>query len=102
MKYVPILDKNYKPAVLELRQFQQDVLASKKANKIAICLLRNNGYVYRFDMDVYQDGVNDERNFFIVERVIKSMLWVVGGYKIYLAGSHTLYQKSKQLIKIKD
>ena len=78
MKYVPILDKNYKPAVLELRQFQQDVLASKKANKIAICLLRNNGYVYRFDMDVYQDGVNDERNFFIVERVIKSMLWVVG------------------------
>ena len=95
MKYVPILDKNYKPAVLELRQFQQDVLASKKANKIAICLLRNNGYVYRFDMDVYQDGVNDERNFFIVERVIKSMLWVVGGYKIYLAGSHTLYQKIK-------
>lgn len=93
MKYSPILDKNYKPAVLELRKFKEEVLASNHASKVAICLLRNNGYVYRFDLDVFEDGINDDRNFFIVERVIKSMLWVVGGYKIYIAGSDYLFER---------
>ena len=96
MKYSPILDKNYKPAVLELKKFKEDVLASNQATPLAICLLRNNGYVYRFDLDVYKDGYDDERNFFIVERIIKSMLWVVGGYKIYIAGSDYLYQRVKE------
>ncbi len=95
MKYIPILDKNYQPAILELRAFQKEVLASKKSMPLAICLERNNGYVYRFDLDVFQDGIADERNFFIVERIIKSMLWVVGGYKIYIAGSKTLFNKIK-------
>ncbi len=101
MKYNPILDNNYKPAVLELRKFKQDVLASKKATPLAICLERNSGYVYRFDLDVFKDGVDDERNFFIVERLIKSMLWVVGGYKIYMAGSKTLFNKIKDAYRDK-
>ena len=88
-----ILDKNYKPAILELRKFKEDVLASENPNKLIIAVERNNGYVYRKELDVFADGVDDERNVFIVERLIKSILWVVGGFKIYIAGSHYIYSQ---------
>ena len=88
-----ILDKNFKPAILELRKFNKDVLASKNPNKLIIAVERNNGYVFRKELDVFADGIDDERNVFIVERLIKSILWVVGGFKIYIAGSHYIYSQ---------
>ena len=39
--------------------------------------------------------IDDERNVFIVERLIKSILWIVGGYKIYISGSEVVYNKIK-------
>ena len=94
-----ILDKNYKPAILELRKFKEDVLASENPNKLIIAVERNNGYIYRKELDVFADGVNDERNVFIVERLIKSILWVVGGFKIYIAGSHHIYSQISSYYK---
>ena len=44
-------------------------------------------------INVFADGIDDERNTFVVERIIKSILWVVGGYKIYIAGSKYIYEK---------
>ena len=91
MKY-NFLDKGFLPAIIELRKFNEDVKKEKECNHLIIAVERNNGYVYRKELDVFVDGVNDERNIFIVERLVKSILWVVGGYKIYIAGSHTIYE----------
>lgn len=33
---------------------------------------------------MYLNGICDERNIFIVERLIKSILWIVGGLKFRL------------------
>ena len=86
------LDKGFKPAIIELRKFNEDVQASEK-NRLVIAVERNNGYVYRREFDVFKDGIDDERNVFIVERIVKSILWIVGGYKIYIAGSHYIYEQ---------
>ena len=91
MKY-NFLDKGFLPAIIELRKFNEDVKKEKESNHLIIAVERNNGYVYRKELDVFVDGVNDERNIFIAERLVKSILWVVGGYKIYIAGSHTIYE----------
>lgn len=91
MKY-NFLDKGFLPAIIELRKFNEDVKKEKECNHLIIAVERNNGYVYRKELDVFVDGVNDERNIFIAERLVKSILWVVGGYKIYIAGSHTIYE----------
>ncbi len=91
----PILDQEFKPAIVELRQFFKDVKESYKKQHIVIAVERNNGYIYRKEFDIFQDGVDDERNTFIVERLIKSILWVVGGYKIYIAGSKTVFNNIK-------
>lgn len=93
MKNIPLLEPEFKPAIIELNKFKDDVKKYGKANHLTICVERNAGYIYRFDLDVFPDGVDDERNFFIVERIIKSILWVVGGFKIYLSGSDIIYNK---------
>ena len=90
-----MLDKDFKPAIVELRKFFKDVAKEDKKNHIVIAVERNNGYVYRKEFDVFVDGVDDTRNTFIVERIVKSILWIVGGYKIYIAGSHTIYENIK-------
>lgn len=88
-----VLDKEFMPAIIELRKFNDDVKKSGNSNRLIIAVERNNGYVYRKDLEVFADGIDDERNTFIVERIIKSILWVVGGYKIYIAGSKYIYDK---------
>ena len=45
-------------------------------------------------------GVNEqtlETNVAIIERLIKSILWVVGGYKIYLGGNPMVTEKLKAI-----
>ena len=90
-----ILDKGFKPAIVELRNFFNDVAKAEEKSHLVIAVERNNGYVYRKEFDIFADGIDDERNTFIVERIVKSILWVVGGYKIYIAGSHTVYENIK-------
>ena len=87
-----ILDKGFKPAIIELRKFKSDVEVSGNKCHLVIAVERNNGYVYRTEFDIFAPGVDDERNNFIVERMIKSILWIVGGYRIYIAGSHEVYE----------
>ncbi len=96
---MPKIDKNFTPAIIELRKFNEDVAKEKEKQHLVIAILRNGGYVYRKEFDIFKDGVNDERNIFITERLIKSILWIVGGYKIYIAGSHTVYEKIKSYYK---
>ena len=65
MKYVPSLEKSFKPMILELRKFN-----AQATEPFAICVERQNGYRYRYDMKVFR-GDNVE-NYEMVERVIKS------------------------------
>ena len=96
MKYVPSLDKNFKPMINLLREFNEGVKNSEKEH-LTICLERNQGYNYIYELDIYKEGTgHDEENFFLVERIIKSLLWIVGGYKVYIKGSKSLYEKIKQ------
>ena len=92
----PILEPEFKPAIIELRQFFKDVEKHPDKQHLIVSIERANGYIYRKEFDILPDGVDDERNTFIVERIIKCILWVVGGFKIYIAGSHVVFNNIKQ------
>ena len=92
----PVLDKNFKPAFVELHSFFEDVKKAPKKQHLIIAVERAEGCVYRREFDIFADGIDDERNTFIVERYIKCILWVVGGFKIYIAGSHVVYENIKE------
>ena len=92
----PILEPDFKPAIIELRGFNKDVAKYSNKQHLIVAVERANGYIYRKEFDILPDGVDDERNTFIVERIIKCILWVVGGFKIYIAGSHVVYNNIKK------
>ena len=96
MKYIPSLDKNFKPMINVLNEFKENVSKAESA-PLTICLERHQGYNYIYNIDVFKDGTgHDEENYFVVERIIKSLLWVVGGYKVYIKGSKYLYERIKE------
>jgi len=79
-----IIDKNYQPIYTFMKSFDKAVAGSGKAAPLRIGLLRDSGYLYRYDAAVYKDGVDDALNVRYTERLLKTLLWIVGGYKIYL------------------
>lgn len=95
MKYIPSLDINFYPLILKLRDFNEKVSKVSKKQNLTICLERHLGYNYIYNIDIFADGTgHDEENYDMIERIIKSLLWVVGGYKIYIKGSHYIYTRT--------
>lgn len=93
MKFVPVLDKNFKPLSIVLRDFRNEVKNSEN-KRLNLCVERNDGYNYIYSLDIFADSNKNEINYKIVERIIKSILWVVGGYKIYLDDKY-LFERIK-------
>ena len=91
LKYSATLDPNFQPMELVLREFEAQVRANP-SQRLAIALERHNGYCERFDFDILADGVDDARNFSIIERYVKTLLWVIGGWKIHVCGSRAVYE----------
>ena len=90
-KYPALLDPDFQPMELVLRDFEERVKNSAH-QRLSIALERHKGYCERFDFDILQDGLDDETNFAIVERYIKTLLWVFGGWKIHVSGSRAVYE----------
>ncbi len=97
MKYIPSLDKKFSPLILKIREFNELVKKNNETNNLTICLERNQGYNYFYNIDIFKDGTgHDEENYDLVERIVKSLLWIVGGYKIYVCGSNYIYKNLKE------
>lgn len=95
MKYVPKFDRNFMPISVVLADYKASV--SNAASKpLKICVERNNGYNYIYELQIFADDSKKIENYNIAERIIKSILWVVGGYKIYISGDDFIYEKIKQ------
>lgn len=97
MKFIPKYDLEFRPLIFELRKFNEKVLNSTEKVKFAVCLERNNGYNYIYKMDILPDkSGNEALNISIIDRIVKSLLWVIGGYKIYVSGSKSIFKYLKQ------
>ena len=95
MKYVPSYDKHFEPLILKLRNFKERVAKASEKNLLEIVLERHSGYNYIYRIDIFKDGTgHDEENYDMIERIIKSLLWIVGGYKIYIKGSNYIYKRT--------
>ena len=94
----PKLDKNFYPMIKAMKDFEKRVNAEKPENTTTITLVveRNGGYNYVHSYKGLKDGVDDTVNYRIAERLIKSILWVCGGYKIDIAGSKYIYETLKK------
>ena len=94
LKYKAILDPGFAPMEMVLRDFEARVKA-EGGQRLCVALERNRGYCERFSFDVLKDGTDDAANCAVLERYIKTLLWVFGGWKIHVSGSKVIYDYLK-------
>lgn len=78
------LDPDFQPAALFNRRY---VAAAKKTGScvpLVIGLERDGGFISRYETVVNAEAAPDTLRY--VERIVKNLLWVRGGWKIYFGG----------------
>ena len=89
------LDLNFTPLSLVCREMRENTKAD--GQDIIIAIERNKGYISTYKTRIYRDNTgHDIDNFRFVERIVKSLLWVAGGYRIIIAGSEIVGEKIKE------
>ena len=93
MKVIAPLDPAFEPIYRGLQAF-----AARAAGgpRIRIALERNDGLVATHDMRILPQGEDDALSLCMVERMVKSMLWVYGGFRVTIAGSRAVYEGVKE------
>ena len=89
------LDPKFQPLAVVCREMRE--ATKENGQDIVIAVERNKGYTTTYKTRIFADGTgHDEENFRFVERITKSLLWVAGGYKVYIAGSEAVGAKIKE------
>ena len=95
LKVAAKLDPKFQPLSLVCREMRE--ATKENGQDVIIAVERNNGYTTTYRTRIYKEGTgHDEENFRFVERIAKTLLWVAGGYKIYIAGSEIIGNKLKE------
>lgn len=82
MKLVPELDTRFVPAVLWMKRYRE--LLGPEPETIGVCLLRNDGSVFRHDVKILS-GDRHDLTLRYVERLVKFLLWQKGGNRIIMS-----------------
>ena len=87
------LDPEFMPMAKVINDFKAEVNKAEK-EKLVISIERNGGLTSVYGMDIFKENTgHDEENYDVAERIIKTLLWAKGGYKVYVAGSKYIYER---------
>jgi len=86
-KLIPPLDKEFCPAALANRAFLALVNDSNEGVPLKIALERGGGQISTYETQVFGDNSKlSNMNRYYVERLVKTLLWIKGGWKITIGG----------------
>ncbi len=89
------LDPQFAPLSVICRDMRE--ATKENGQNIVIGIERNKGYTTTYKTRIFLDNTgHDDENFKFVERIVKSLLWVAGGYKVIIAGSELVGKKIKE------
>ena len=87
------LEPEFMPMVKVINDYKAAV-AKADSQKVVICVERNGGLMAVYNLDTFKENTgHDEENYAIAERIIKTLLWAKGGFKVYIAGSKYIYER---------
>ena len=90
----PILDPSFRPISIFNREFRTSLAKTDDKVPVCVCLERENGLLAVYSTFVFSDAHDkDDDNYIYIERLVKSMLWVYGGWKISILGSDSIGKK---------
>lgn len=85
VRHIPELDRDFIPLIQFFKAFSEtadqafDIAVERAAGQVAVYKTRIHGTPERFEADCYY-----------VERLIKSLLWLKGGFRVYLSGDRAV------------
>lgn len=86
------LDRGFLPLSLVYREYQKDVAAAADKQRFVVNIKRDGGLCSSYEMDIFPDNVQQDRTIALMDRFVKSLLWVRGGYQITVSGSKAVYE----------
>ncbi|MEO5804697.1 MAG: ROK family protein, partial [Verrucomicrobiota bacterium] len=90
-KIVPMLDPDFRPAILANQNFRELVRASANHVPAKFALEQADGSVFHFSTEIFAESdAKSAANFHYTERIIKFLLWGWGGFRIYFDGPKSL------------
>ena len=95
VKNVPELD----PGVLPLGKFCTAVLKDAK-KPLDIAVERAGGEVAVYKTFIHGTPDMAEADIYYVDRIIKMLLWMKGGFKVYLSGDQAVYEALKATYRV--
>ncbi|MDE7260826.1 MAG: ROK family protein, partial [Oscillospiraceae bacterium] len=90
LKHTPPLD----PAFIPIMRFNQAFLATAK-KPVGIAVERADGQMASFRTFIHGTPDMEEADRYYIERLVKTVLWVKGGFKVYVSGDEGIYQYLK-------
>ncbi|MGD9910555.1 MAG: ROK family protein [Candidatus Izemoplasmatales bacterium] len=91
------LDPHFYPIILNNLAFEEAVNNSTCPTLVKISLERSNQQFSTYELFVFNEEENqEEANFIYIERFVKTILWLKGGFRLYFSGSPTLGRKLKE------
>ena len=86
IKNKPVLDPDFMP----LLRFNQEF--EKNATKpVSIAVERANGEMATCHTKIYETADMADANNYYIDRMVKNLLWLKGGFRIYVAGDKAIY-----------
>ncbi len=79
VKNLPILDSNFVPML----KYNEAFLKTAK-KPLALAVERSDGQVAVQNTFIHGDPLNAEADFYYIDRLVKTLLWLKGGFKIYV------------------
>lgn len=91
------LDPGFLPAAIVNRHFRNKVGACAGAERVVFALQRGSEDISRYETQVFPDRPEyREINYLYLERIVKFMLWAMGGRTLFFSGPSYLGQRIKK------
>lgn len=86
-RHLPPLDPDFRPAILANRHFTREANESGNSTPLVLGFERVDGNITRFETVVFRaDHPRAVENFDYVERLVKSLIWLRGAWRVYVGG----------------
>jgi predicted NBD/HSP70 family sugar kinase len=95
---IPPLDDSFRPAVLWNHAFLDGVRNSKKSVPLSIAIKKEDDSISVHKTQIFSDESRfASSNYFYVEQLVKTLLWIHGGYEIIVGGPKKIGEYIKEL-----
>ena len=94
----PVLDPEFIPAVSWNKKYQELVFQNKRSQKFIISIENHVGNVCSFETKILpHNSHNKVLNIRYVERIVKFLLWMKGGSRIFMTGNKNLFNEISRI-----